>query len=298
MSDFALPPGSERYAELVHRQQTESDEQRRRLRDAPTELVKRVLLDGAESLAARANALLVLLERRDPAMPDVLLGLFDDPDQDLWLAAIRSYCPPDPRIRERLRGVLDEPGGRAWSEAACALARLDDETILPRVLDWFRQGDEPHRNVAIECLLTLKDPEARRHLVEAYERGGRDEEDRAVLAVALLRSGDGRGVPFLESVARRADGAWSVMAATWLRGHDPALALGLMRAILDKGTLEARQAMVSQIGNLAPDGLPHAFTADGIHEARCWVEQQIREPSPEWRPSARGREARSIWEEA
>jgi hypothetical protein len=64
------------------------------------------------------------LQRRDPAMPDLLLGLLDDPEQDLWLAAIRSYCPPDPWIIERLRGMLDDPRDRAWSEAACALARL------------------------------------------------------------------------------------------------------------------------------------------------------------------------------
>jgi hypothetical protein len=25
--------------------------------------------------------------------------------------------------------------------------------------------------------------------------------------------------------------------------------------------------------------LPHAFTADGIHEARCWVDQRLREVS-------------------
>jgi hypothetical protein len=52
-----------------------------------------------------------------------------------------------------------------------------------------------------------------------------------------------------------------------------------MREILDHGTLESRRSMVNQVWNLTQ--LPHAFTADGIHEARCWVEQQLQALSPE-----------------
>ena len=90
-----------------------------------------------------------------------------------------------------------------------------------------------------------------------------------------MRLGDTQGLPWLEAVARRADGAWSAMAATWIRSHQPALGLELMRGILGSGNLKAQQSMVNQIWNLAL--LPHAFTADGLHEARCWVDQQMRD---------------------
>ena len=50
-----------------------------------------------------------------------------------------------------------------------------------------------------------------------------------------------------------------------------------MRRILDVGDLQAKQSMVNQIWNYAD--LPHAFTADGIHEARVWIETQLETPA-------------------
>ena len=70
-----------------------------------------------------------------------------------------------------------------------------------------------------------------------------------MLATALLRSGNSRGLPFLEWVARKADGAWAVTAATWVYTDQKRLGLELMRDILDRGTLEAHRAMVGQIWN-------------------------------------------------
>jgi hypothetical protein len=49
--------------------------------------------------------------------------------------------------------------------------------------------------------------------------------------------------------------------------------LELMLGIIDTGDLKAQQSLVNQIWNLT--GLPHAFTADGIHEARVWIESQL-----------------------
>jgi hypothetical protein len=277
---------------MVHRGRVEMDRAQERLKDAPIERIKRVLHGARESPEARHYALGVLLKRHQgPEMTEALLRLFDDPMPELWQSAITSYClngslrphvpsdawiDPDPRVLERLREMLDERGGRAWSDAACALARVRDEAILPRALEWLDRGDEPHRNVAIECLVQIGHDDALRHLADAWEAGGRDEADRIVLAVALLRRGDRRGWPGLVEIARRADSAWYVVSATHIGFSDPALGLGLMLHILDHGSLEARRSMVSQIWNFAH--LPHAFTADGIHEARLWVEERLRQP--------------------
>src|SRR5262249_22811208 len=64
----------------------------------------------------------------------------------------------------------------------------------------------------------MKTSEAHGALRESWEQGGRSEWDRVGLARALLWSGDSCGVPFLEEVARRADGVWSGVAATALYG--------------------------------------------------------------------------------
>ena len=90
---------------------------------------------------------------------------------------------------------------------------------------------------------------------------------------ALLSLGDTCGLGLLESVAQRARGEWSVFAATSIYHFQSRRGLEHMLSILNVGDLGAKQSMVSQIWNYAH--LPHAFTADGIHEARLWIERQL-----------------------
>jgi hypothetical protein len=269
--DYVAPDPA--VAEFVYRNEQESEQQCRRLRDVSSDLLKAIARDHNESELARANALLLLLMRRDPAMPEILLELLEDPDQRLWHTLIRSYRPDDQRVRERLRRFLDDVDERSWSEAASALARLQDRTLLPRLEKWLRAGDRPHRNVAIACLKALDLPEARFLLLDFWDRSLGDQEDRLVMARALLDLDDLRGVEVLESAARACKGSWSVFAATSIYTHDSRRGLELMLGILDAGDLEAQQSLVSQIWNFTR--MPHAITADGIHEARVWIESQL-----------------------
>ena len=85
--------------------------------------------------------------------------------------------------------------------------------------------------------------------------------------------GDKSGTAILETTARAARGTWSVFAATTIYFHDSRRGLETMLGILDRGDLEAQQSLVSQIWNRT--NLPHAFTADGIHGARAWIESQL-----------------------
>ncbi|HJZ56065.1 MAG TPA: HEAT repeat domain-containing protein [Gemmataceae bacterium] len=229
--------------------------------------------DPQEPEAARAQALLFLLTRRDPEMPGILLELFEDSNQRLWRLVVRSYRPDDPRVKEKLRRLLDDVDEQNWSEAAMALARLQDRTLLPQLEAWVRRADRPHRNAAVQCLKAFDSPRARSLLRDCWDRGLGNEEDRLVLAEALLDLGDNSGSAILEATARAARGAWSVVAATTIYCQDSRRGLEFMLGILDTGDLEAQQSLVSQIWNLTR--LPHAFTADGIHEARAWIESQL-----------------------
>ncbi len=49
-----------------------------------------------------------------------------------------------------------------------------------------------------------------------------------------------------------------------------------MRRILDCGSLKAKRRMVCRISSLSRPRLLDTFTADGIHEAQCWLDQQLR----------------------
>jgi HEAT repeat protein len=270
-TEYAAPDPA--VAELVYRSEQESEREHRRLKDTSSDRLKAVVRDHREPEAARGNALLFLLTRRDPEMPTILLELFDDPNQNLWRSVIRAYRPDEPRIKEKLRRFLDDAHEQSWSGAALALARLQDSTILPRLQTWLLAGDRPHRNVAVQCLKAIDVPGAHALLRSGWDHGFADEEDRLVLAAALLDIGDLRGLAGLEAAARAAKGAWSVFAATSIYCHRSRRGLELMLGIIDDGDLEAQQSLVSQVWNFAK--LPHAFTADGIHEARAWVESQL-----------------------
>src|SRR2546423_1669546 len=88
MTDDSPPEGADRFAELVHRQQIESERQRQRLHNAPIEQIKRVLQDRQESLTARAHPFGMLLERRDPELPGILEGVHHAvPHLDRWTVA-------------------------------------------------------------------------------------------------------------------------------------------------------------------------------------------------------------------
>ena len=50
-----------------------------------------------------------------------------------------------------------------------------------------------------------------------------------------------------------------------------------MRHVLDNGDLDAKHSMVNQICYNFMHS-PHAFTADGIHEARLWIERKLESP--------------------
>jgi hypothetical protein len=271
--------------EAVHRRNRDSREQYQRLKDAPVSLLRRILIDRAAPTEARGNALGILLQRKDAAVPELLPELFEDPElghqairhcplTDAGFAAFPG-CQRDPKVVERVRGLLDHARDRIWSCAALALARAKDETLRPRLLNWFHKGDQGHRNVAIEALIELDAAEAAGVFRESWQSGGRDDEDRLVLAGALLRLGDTRALDFLEAATQRAEGAWAVFAATSITEYDAVWGFRLMQWILDHGDSESLSSLVMHAWNMAH--LPHAFTADGIHETRLWVEHLLQE---------------------
>src|SRR5579862_4408850 len=151
MNEYIPPdPG---VVEKMHRADQESRAQYQRLQHAPAEQLRQIVCDPAELLAARGNALGILLQRRDAGIAELLPDLFEDPE--LGHMAIRYCLVTTPTVVEMLRRLLDHPRDRIWSGAAAALARAKDESLRPRLLDWFHHGDQDHRNVAIEVLLSF-----------------------------------------------------------------------------------------------------------------------------------------------
>src|SRR5437870_8985339 len=165
----AYVPPDPAVAERVYRENRVSDEQRRRLEDASSDELKRVLLDRSEPEAARGNALLLLLLRREPAAGELLPQLWED--RDLGRLAVQ-HCPlANPETVARLRALLDHPRSELWSSAALRLARHQDEEIRTRLLAWWHGEDQPHRYVAIQALMVLDAAAARQLLQERFDAG-------------------------------------------------------------------------------------------------------------------------------
>jgi hypothetical protein len=259
--------------EQIYEADRESREQFQILEPLDSAHLRQVMVDCAQSAAARGNALGILLQRRDPNVFELLPALFED--KELGRMAIRYCRLNDRNTVDQLRRLLDHPRDHIWSSAALALARARDDGSRPRLLDWFHNGDEGHRNVAIQALIDLDGAASAELFQKSWEEGGRDEADRLVLAGALLRLGETGALTFLEDAARHAKGAWAVFAATSVAQHDPGRGFRLMQWLLDHGDSEALEALVMHAWNMAR--LPHAFTADGVHETRLWIEQQLQE---------------------
>ena len=295
MTDYVAP--DPKIANHVHEQKEELRLGRERLQPLSDDELK-VIVDEKSDPKQRFYALSILVERivraggskrskMEGPLTDLFADLLDDSHPDIAQMALRS-CPltTDDTI-QKARQMLGSPEDQVRAAAAIALAKIKDETVFPTFLEWFHGDSKPNRNLAIESLKTLESDAAKQELRNSYETGGRDEEDRAVLAVALLRLGDTVGLEFLEDVAKRkriATGPFSVMAATWIYGvHEPDVGLRLMLDILDRGDLDSKRSLVNQIC-FSWLHSPHAFTADAIHEARMWIERKLE--SSDKRPIA------------
>src|SRR5262249_21131754 len=152
------------------------------LKQADDATLRAQLSDREAPTLSRLNALSILVERhrsrRDGVLSGIILPLWADPDDELARFAIRCAPPDDLEVTARLQALLDDPRSLRWSTAASVLAQQGDRTILTRLLGWFREGDQEHRNVAWSCLCSyrLLEPDACRALLrEAWDAGGRDD---------------------------------------------------------------------------------------------------------------------------
>lgn len=270
MTDYVPPDPSE--VECFQRMHEEMRQYQQQIEHLDDQELMELVSDRKQASILREVALHQLVHQRGrkESLTDRLRDLLDDPDPRVAAKAL-FHCPlTDERSLEKARRMSKSTNYSVRGQAVIALGKAGDQTLLPQLLEWFA-GDEK-RELAIEGLVALATEEAKLQLKQGYEQGGCDDRDRAMLAIALLRLKDERGVDFLKTVAKRARGDLSVAAANWLYcEYDADIGLQLMLHILDDGDGEAKCGMVQQI----PAHLPHQFTADGIHEARLWVQQKL-----------------------
>ena len=282
MQDY-IPPDPA-VAEFVHAREKELEAARRALQGLEQSELRRRLYSPSEPTAMRILSLSMLLRgvKRDATrkaeLADLLEPLLDDADPDILCQAI-GLCPVrSEEIIAKLRALTHSTNLRVRSEAIVALARQRDPETFVLCTASFQGSDQSERHLAIGAFQIFDTDESRKLLVEGLENDYRGEEDRLALAIALLGLGDERGLPLLREVAERASDTWSVAAATWIYAYRRIEGLHLMRHILNSGMADAKRMMVLQIAGLAE--VVHAYTADGIHEARLWVDRQL-ESMPE-----------------
>jgi hypothetical protein len=267
-----------RAAAWNHRIREECDQANRDLKavqSADDSSLLEWLFDPACPAARRRNAFFAALSRRVLKEGSLFLRLMDDPDDEVAEMAIRYAPADDPTVAVRLRALLDDPRANRWSLAASSLSRMKDPTIASRLTEWFRNGDESHRNVAWTCLVGgLLAPEKALGLLREAWLAPHSDDDRVMIAIGLLEYDDRIGWSFLVDHARKAESYSACWAAHVIEGQDRRLGLELAKHILDHGaTFEVRWGMVEKIAKSA--GLGHTWTVDGLAEARFWIEHQL-----------------------
>lgn len=271
MNDYEAPPPE--VAEYVYAMNAECETARQRLSNVSAGEAWKIATDITENVAARLEAILILCRERDPRLSDLVLALFDETDRRVWRAVIRSIHPDRPEIRARLHETVQQDDVESAAEALCVLAQMRDGSVIATCQDWFSRSQE-QRNVAVEALRILNSETAIQSLRDRWNATLETDEDRHTLALALIEHGHPAAIAHADRLAAAACDDWAVAAATQFYFSGNPLGLQRMREILDAGTNRVKQSMIRQISGLSA-GLPHEYTADGIHEARLWVEAQI-----------------------
>jgi hypothetical protein len=164
------------------------------LASVPVESLRQTVEDRSRPSAERLAAFSALSDRLrgEGELSEIVLTMIDDPDEELALNAIREAPPFDARVIDRLRCLLDDPRPALWQASASALSRKKDHSLLPRMLDWARNGDADHRRAGLSAVAFLLIPEEHLAVVEEIcEDGPRDEHDELVL-IEALRVAEGR----------------------------------------------------------------------------------------------------------
>ncbi|MDB5338426.1 MAG: hypothetical protein JWN70_4045 [Planctomycetaceae bacterium] len=245
-----------------------------RLKYATPDQAWLIATNSGESQGARMEALLILLRHRDPRIPELQLQLLDDADQQIWKSVDHTYNADRPEIRSALHQRLRDSDVETAVHAGMILARFNDQSIIPVFEAWLHDPERERRTAALAVLGHFKSPITTSLLTALWTDGWGDEENRLDLATKLTEAGHLAAREHVTSVAMAATGCWSVACATVVYFVDPRTGLKLMLHVLDSGDLEAKQGMVGQASSLF-GRMPHAYTYDGLVEARQRVEQEL-----------------------
>ena len=206
---------------------------------------------------------------------------------------------PSSDDHEQLPAISTADDISIHGHAVVHLAGKRNKELLERVAKWLDADDKRFRHFAHECLLAAFTDEGRHTLWERWTNGP-PEEDRLSLAITLLRFGEWRVEPYLEKVAKAADGVDSVVAAYAIYSREKAdlfpklfrvsrnmpldrpaskpklIGLKLIRSIVESGNDEAKRGMMIQIYNAGGDySFDAAHYEDVTNQAIEWIEKEV-----------------------
>ncbi|MBI1924809.1 HEAT repeat domain-containing protein, partial [Candidatus Poribacteria bacterium] len=165
----------------------------------------KVLQDGNESKAIRANAAASLGTLRDERASAPLRAALDDENAEIRLQAVAALgAIKDAAAVDKLIGLLQNPLEDEAVRAACvtALASIGDKKVNAVLLNILRTETlfEDIDHNAITALGTLKSVEAVPELIRILEERGAEANARTRAATALAAIGDPRAA---EAIGRR-----------------------------------------------------------------------------------------------
>jgi HEAT repeat protein len=122
----------------------------------------------SEDWLMRFNVVRILRRFHTPAVRDVLLGLLDDPQQSVRIAALEGLAglriPTDvgPIVR-----MLRDPDLTVQSKAIDTVSQIDDPSTVGHLLDLLQDESEYVRRAGVEVLNHIGNPSTVKELLEA-----------------------------------------------------------------------------------------------------------------------------------
>jgi hypothetical protein len=173
-----------------------------RLRDLPSDEIKRVLLDKQELPERRMGAVTAIAYSQAPAQQraTVLLDcLLSEDDRLVRLLIARSLCAvDDPRVRDALWSLTQDTDIEMQEKALLSLARLKDHRILDHCVNLVSHGRSRERVGAIVALSFLGTAEAVAFLENLWKLEA-SRNDKLFLGKILASHGSSLSEELLES---------------------------------------------------------------------------------------------------
>lgn len=244
-----------------------------RLYDLKEEEIYVIAADATEGDRVRWEATLRLPRERAQQLADELLQR----EEDYWWASMVRLCAPSRNsvVMHSLRKQLTSPSRGCRVRAMQLLARMGDDSVLPRVHEMLDSKYDLDRLVAVTCLQAYGSEDSKATLRRYVAHEPNPIATRVRAADALLRLGERGFADVLIDIATMHQSSSAYNAACGILHHlDKRRGFELFAHILAQADHPAASVTVMHVTRLMGNH-ELGFESSGLDVSRLWLASQL-----------------------